>query len=197
MLTRLFAARVPAQRPGAEAERLALAPVVGEALQLTNIFLDWPVDIRRGRCFVPASWLAEYALAPGDLVGRDHPGVRALAARLESRARDSLARVPDYLALIPLTAVRFRLFCLWPRWAAGSPRARRRPEFTGSKTPPPRASCGARDRSAFVPPERRCGAPASRPPDPTRIRVRDPCPPPPRGGGLARPPACSSFICSP
>jgi farnesyl-diphosphate farnesyltransferase len=138
MLTRLFAARVPARRPGAEAQRLALAPVVGEALQLTNIFLDWPVDIRRGRCFVPASWLAEHGLSPLGLVGRDHPGVRALADRLESRARASLARVPEYLALIPLAAPRFRLFCLWPAvWAAGSlTHARRDPEFPwGSRRP--------------------------------------------------------------
>ena len=131
MLTRLFAARAPAAHPEAEAGRLALAPLVGEALQLTNIFLDWPVDIRRGRCFVPASWLAEHALTPSDLVGRDHPGVRALAERLESRARAALARVPEYLALIPLAAVRYRLFCLWPAlWALGSLRhARRDPVF--------------------------------------------------------------------
>lgn len=158
MLTRLFAARVPAKRPEAEAQRLTLAPVVGEALQLTNIFLDWPVDIRRGRCFVPASWLAEHALAPADLVGRDHPGVRALAARLESRARASLARVPEYLALIPPTATRFRLFCLWPAvWAAGSlTHARRDPEFPwGARRPRlPRGELWRRAiGSVFVPPE--------------------------------------------
>ena len=138
MLTRLFAARVPAKDAEAEASRLALAPVVGEALQLTNIFLDWPVDIRRGRCFVPASWLAEHGLAPADLVGRDDPAVRALAARLESRAREALARVPEYLALIPLSAPRFRTFCLWPAvWAASSlTHARRDPEFPwGARRP--------------------------------------------------------------
>jgi len=138
MLTRLFAARVPAHGPEAEALRLERAPVVGEALQLTNIFLDWPVDVRRGRCFVPAAWIAEHGLAPGDLVGRDHPGVRALAARLEARARAALARVPEYMALIPLSAPRFRMFCLWPAvWAASSlTHARRDPEFPwGARRP--------------------------------------------------------------
>jgi 4,4'-diapophytoene synthase len=158
MLTRMFSARAPAKDPRAAAARLALAPVVGEALQLTNIFLDWPVDVRRGRCFVPASWLAEHGLAPGDLVGRDHPGVRALAARLEARARGALARVPEYMALIPITALRYRLFCLWPAvWAAGSlTHARRDPEFPwGARRPRlPRRELWRRALgSVFVPPE--------------------------------------------
>lgn len=157
MLTRLFAARVPAHDPAAEAQRLECAPVVGEALQLTNIFLDWPVDVRRGRCFVPAAWLAEHGLAPADLVGRDHPGVRALAARLEARARAALARVPEYMALIPLSSPRFRLFCLWPAvWAASSlTHARRDPEFPwGARRPRlPRGELWRRAvASMFLPP---------------------------------------------
>ncbi|HEY6865870.1 MAG TPA: squalene/phytoene synthase family protein [Candidatus Eisenbacteria bacterium] len=130
MLTRLFAARAPADAAH-EAHRLALAPVVGEALQLTNILLDWPADIRRGRCHVPGAWLGEWALAPRDLVTSGRAGVAELAARLEALARAALARVPDYLDLIPARHVRYRLFCLWPAlWAAGSLRhARRDPEF--------------------------------------------------------------------
>src|SRR5262249_43547304 len=58
MLTAVAARRIPADDPTIAAGRLALAPVVGEALQLTNIVLDWPVDLRRGRCYVPATWLA-------------------------------------------------------------------------------------------------------------------------------------------
>jgi phytoene/squalene synthetase len=98
-----------------------LAPLVGRALQLTNILLDWPSDVRRGRCYVPAAWLAEHRLEPRDLVERERPEVRALAARLETKALAALARVPDYLDLIPAHHLRYRLFCLWPAvWAVRS-----------------------------------------------------------------------------
>lgn len=131
MLTRLFGRRFPPRDARDEARRTERAPVVGEALQLTNILLDWPSDVRRGRCFVPASWLDEHGLRPADLVGMERPGVRDLARRLEALARTALAGVPDYVALLPPSAVRYRLFVLWPAlWAARSlDHAGRDPEF--------------------------------------------------------------------
>jgi len=131
MLTGLYAADHGAGSPATQARRLELAPVVGEALQLTNILLDWPSDLRRGRCYIPAAWLSELALAPRDLMGAERPGTRAVAERLEAKARAALARVPDYVDLIPPRRWRFRLFCLWPAlWALDSLRhARRDPEF--------------------------------------------------------------------
>jgi farnesyl-diphosphate farnesyltransferase len=131
MLTRLHAAEYGAGEPVLEARRIAAAPAVGQALQLTNILLDWPRDMRRGRCYVPASWLAEAGITPSDLVDRGGPGAIAVARRLELKARGALAQVPAYLELIPLRHVRYRLFCLWPAlWALASLRhARRDPEF--------------------------------------------------------------------
>ena len=131
MLTELLAAEQSTHDPEAHARRLALAPRVGHALQLTNILLDWPVDMRRGRCHVPASWLAEYGLTPGQLVDAGTPATESLARRLESRAREALASVPDYVESVPASCVRFRLFCLWPAlWALGSlEHARRDPRF--------------------------------------------------------------------
>ncbi len=131
MLTELYANEYRADNLELQKRRLQLAPVVGEALQLTNILLDWPSDLRRGRCYVPADWVAEEGLTPADLVDRDRPEVRRLAERLEKKARASLARVPDYVDLIPVPHVRYRLFCLWPAlWAQRSLRyARRDPEF--------------------------------------------------------------------
>jgi len=130
LLTRLFARR---SRASAEvhARRLELAPKVGEALQLTNILLDWPIDVRRRRCHVPAAWLAEHGLTPRELIDSPSPDVCALAGRLETLARAALERVPEYLDLIPARHVRYRLFCLWPAlWALGSlEQAHRDPAF--------------------------------------------------------------------
>ena len=130
MLTRLASEKMPAES-NVEARRLELAPTVGEALQLTNILLDWPRDTRHGRCHVPAEWLTEWNLRPADLVDAPNPGVRELAARLEKLATDALAVVPQYVDLFPARYVRYRLFCLWPAlWAAASIRhARRDPQF--------------------------------------------------------------------
>jgi len=139
MLTRLFEWSAGGGPEELRARRLARAPAVGEALQLTNILLDWPSDVRRGRCHVPAAWLAEFGLTPRDLVrasgaARDAeppPGVRVLADRLEGLARAALAQVPEYVATLPAHHIRYRLFCLWPAlWARDSlDHARRDPDF--------------------------------------------------------------------
>ncbi len=97
MLTRLFAMRAPAPDPALEQRRLALAPVVGEALQLTNILLDWPVDVRRGRCFVPRAWLDEWGLEPAGL----DPGARGARARARLPRPDPGAP-PARAAVLPV-----------------------------------------------------------------------------------------------
>jgi len=130
MLTRLLERGMPDDRSAVAARRLALAPVVGEALQLTNILLDWPVDIRAGRCHVPASWLARHGLTIRQLLGHSDRA-RELSLRLAGLAHDALDRVPDYLDTIPTREHRYRLFCLLPAlWARASLRlAMREPEF--------------------------------------------------------------------
>ena len=122
---------------------------MGEALQLTNILLDWPTDVRRGRCHVPADWLAATGLSPGDA---DRPGAagggRALSRRLEALARAALSRVPDYLDLVSPRARALPAVLLLPAlWALASlEHARRDPEFPrGRRRPVCRArGCGAR-----------------------------------------------------
>ncbi len=127
MLTRLFDLHHGDPQPERSATRLLHAAQLGEALQLTNIILDWPADVRRGRCFVPRQWLDELHLTPADLVGGPRPGQQAVLDRLEALARRAFADAPAYLEAVPLSAVRYRLFCLWPLlWAAASLRVARR-----------------------------------------------------------------------
>jgi farnesyl-diphosphate farnesyltransferase len=110
---------------------MLLAPIVGEALQLTNILLDWPTDVRRGRCYLPATWLAEHGLGLDELTGAPHRALPELVRRLDTLARAALARVPEYIVRIPRRHWRYRLFCAWPTlWALGSlARTRREHEF--------------------------------------------------------------------
>jgi farnesyl-diphosphate farnesyltransferase len=167
MLTRLLSTRAPAKDASAAAARLALAPVVAKRSSSRTSSSTGRWTSAAGAASSRGSWLAEHGFAPADLVGRDLPGVRALAARLEARARGALARVPEYLAVIPLGALRFRLFCLWPAvWAAGSlTHARRDPEFPwGARRPRlPRGELWRRALgSLFVPPEAALGGVRSR-----------------------------------
>ena len=122
MLTKLHERRAgPEPEGGVRERRRQLAPKVGEALQLTNILLDWPTDVRRGRCYLPATWLARLGLTPKDLAGGDAPAARELALRLEALAHAALDEVADYLDTIAARHVRYRLFCLWPAlWARAS-----------------------------------------------------------------------------
>jgi len=131
MLTRLFTLRSPARDEDEDAERLRLAPRVGEGLQLTNVLLDWPRDVRRGRCYVPAAWLDEYRVRVEDLADPSRLGAAAAARRLEALARAALGVVPEYLDRLPARQWRYRMFCLWPAlWALGSlQHARRDPAF--------------------------------------------------------------------
>jgi farnesyl-diphosphate farnesyltransferase len=120
MLTRLVSRNIEDDDADMAARRLALAPVVGEALQLTNILLDWPVDLRGGRCHVPRTWLARHGLAPRDLIAPTGEA-RELSLRLATLAHGAIDRVADYLDTIPTREHRYRLFCLLPAlWARAS-----------------------------------------------------------------------------
>lgn len=153
MLTRMFSWRHPAPSPEVLRERLEMAPVVGSALQLTNIYLDWPRDLRRGRCHVPAEWLTEYQLTARELLDPRRAGARASSKRLEGLARGALSRVPEYLDVVPSRHVRYRMFVLWPAlWAAASlEHARRDAEFPfGPRRPRlPRPRVAALARAAW------------------------------------------------
>ena len=131
MLTQLLLVACELPHDDDHARRLALSPMVGQALQLTNILLDWPHDVRRGRCYLPASWLAEAGITMHELVGSPHKAIPPLRDRLERKARAALAQVPEYIERVPTRLWRYRLFCLWPAlWSLGSlARTRQTPDF--------------------------------------------------------------------
>lgn len=138
MLTELFHQKRAGESDEVRTRRLALAPKVGEALQLTNILLDWPSDVRRGRCYLPAAWLARLGLTVQDLVREDVTASAELAVRLEALAHGALDQVAEYLETIPVRHLRYRLFCLWPAlWARASLRvARQDARFPASPNRP-------------------------------------------------------------
>jgi farnesyl-diphosphate farnesyltransferase len=126
MLTRLFGTCAGVD-PGRLRRLGPLAPGFGEGLQLTNILLDLHGDLRRGRCYLPQSWLDAEGLAPGDLLdARRDAEARRLLGRLESLALTGLDQACRYTLLLPARHWRYRLFCAWPLlWAAGSLREAR------------------------------------------------------------------------
>ncbi|HEX8604326.1 MAG TPA: 15-cis-phytoene synthase CrtB [Pseudoduganella sp.] len=77
----MMASIMGVQRP----EVLDRACDLGLAFQLTNIARDIVEDARMGRCYLPARWLREAGIAPGDVA---HPRHRAALARVAARLVD-------------------------------------------------------------------------------------------------------------
>ena len=76
----------------------------GRGLQLVNILRDLPVDLRHGRCYLPAKELTAAGLAPGDLLNpANEPKFRALYQHYLGLAEKHLA--VGWIAPIPCPAV--------------------------------------------------------------------------------------------
>ena len=83
-------------------ETLDRASDLGIAFQLGNIARDVAEDACAGRCYLPAEWLAEADVPPGELLKPHYRHARAaivtrlaaLAARYEASARVGAARLP-------------------------------------------------------------------------------------------------------
>lgn len=81
---------------------------LGLAFQLANIARDIAEDDAAGRCYLPASWLAEKGIAPGEVMA---PGNRAALAELAGRLA-SMADAHRQAARVGAAHLRFR-----QRWA--------------------------------------------------------------------------------
>jgi len=99
------------------------------------------------RALLPACHLLdECGVRPAELVDRECGASTLLARRLEARALEALACVPDYVDAVPVRHLRYRLFCLCrrsgPRLAASRAPRSSFPWVRPSKAA--RADCGER-----------------------------------------------------
>jgi farnesyl-diphosphate farnesyltransferase len=86
----------------------------GKGLQLVNILRDLPVDLRKGRCYLPEDKLRAAGLAPADLLKPENePRLRPLYDTYLDTARAHLEAGWEYTNLVP-GSPRVRLACAWP-----------------------------------------------------------------------------------
>ena len=92
-----------------------LGVAFGKALQLTNVLRDFPADLRAGRCYLPADWLAAEGLTPADLLDpANSDRARPVLARGLRAALEHFRDAETYALAIPRRCVRLRLSVLWP-----------------------------------------------------------------------------------
>ena len=98
-----------------EAGLLARGVRFGKGLQLVNILRDLPVDLRKGRCYLPEEDLERCGLKPPQLLQTaNEERMRPLYDRYLERAEENLRSGWEYTQMLPRKAVRVRLACAWP-----------------------------------------------------------------------------------
>ena len=87
----------------------------GKGLQLTNILRDLPVDLARGRCYLPKEKLEPAGLRPEVMLSpANEMKFRPLFHYFLDRAGAHLAAGWDYTNTLPRGQIRVRLACAWP-----------------------------------------------------------------------------------
>ena len=87
----------------------------GKGLQLVNILRDLPVDLRKGRCYIPTERLSEASLTPTDLLSSTNENkFRLLYDSYLDIAEKHLEAGWNYTNSLPRCSVRVRLACAWP-----------------------------------------------------------------------------------
>ena len=100
--------------PADDTGTLERAADLGIAFQLSNIVRDIKEDLDNGRCYLPADWLAEAGIEPGQLFAPQHQAaLLAMVNRLiesvgisEASARKGAERLPFRSRVAVLTALR-------------------------------------------------------------------------------------------
>ena len=92
----------------------------GKGLQLTNIVKDIAKDLRRGRCYIPASVLKTAGLSPNDILQPESwPSFQPILNKLIQQAVEFLDQGWEYTMAIPSSEIRLRLACMWPLLLGG------------------------------------------------------------------------------
>jgi len=87
----------------------------GKGLQLVNILRDLPVDLRKGRCYLPSLELEQAGLIPSVLLSSvNESRFRPLYHRHLDIAESHLQAGWNYTNALPRGQVRVRLACAWP-----------------------------------------------------------------------------------
>ena len=87
----------------------------GKGLQLVNILRDLPVDLRKGRCYLPIEKLSAAGLSPMHLLSSaNEKRFRPLYDSYLSLAQKHLEAGWEYTNALPRGCVRVRLACAWP-----------------------------------------------------------------------------------
>jgi len=98
-----------------EAGLLKAAVRFGKGLQLVNILRDLPVDLRKGRCYLPADKLVQVGLQPADLLQANNQAkFNSVYQSYLDQAGAHLSAGWNYTNTIPRGQVRVRLACAWP-----------------------------------------------------------------------------------
>jgi farnesyl-diphosphate farnesyltransferase len=104
--------------PGAaidETQLIADGIRFGKGLQLVNILRDLPMDLRKGRCYLPVEKLAEINLSPADLLEPSNESrLRPLYDHWLDAAESHLRAGWGYTNCLPAGQIRVRLACAWP-----------------------------------------------------------------------------------
>jgi farnesyl-diphosphate farnesyltransferase len=87
----------------------------GKGLQLVNILRDLPVDLHKGRCYLPSTELDKARLMPTVLLSPvSESRFRPFYHRYLDLAESHLKAGWDYTNALPRGQVRVRLACAWP-----------------------------------------------------------------------------------
>ncbi len=112
MLTGIFCEQASLSRYKPELEKHQVK--FGAALQLTNIAKDYPKDIRRGWCYIPASITEKHGIDPEKLDSLSHSQKKGVFRMLLPVILEAYDSTLKYIETIPESERSIRMFCVIP-----------------------------------------------------------------------------------